>query len=143
MLTCRARLKRILPMKHHTKQHTILLLCMICVGLTVSVCPLLAQSANAHYINCTLPNIANGVGCVITFTYGSPFTAAKGIIPAAPTPATHHIYLVCQPDYPKTTDLTTPVPVERALGRQITAFSCPPNAGSLVLRCEIGDQESL
>ncbi len=138
-------------MNQNSRQRTILLFVfwMICVALAapLSAQETLAPAAPPYYIACTLPNVHNGVGCVIMFTYGSTSTVAKGIIAAEPTPATHHIWLVCQTYFPTTVDVTTPVPVEfipspnGSPGRQVIAFSCPDDAGGLVLRCDVGDRE--
>lgn len=129
-------------MNQHTNQCTIswVVLCLIC--LAASGVPLTAQTSSppSGYVNCPLQNMPNGPGCIIMFTYGSTSTVSKQLIAADPTPVTHHVWLVCQswidPVKGPFIDVTVPVPLERAGGRQITAFSCPDDAAGLTMRCE-------
>ncbi len=93
----------------------------------VSATPAVAQQAPIQTITCVSTDLP---GCVLMVTNGQN-TASKPIL----VQGENLVDFVCQDTYPPTKDVGVKIPV--APGRKVIAFSCPADAGTMIMRCEV------
>ena len=129
--------KRRSQMKSTGKQHVSLWLALCMIGMVVAasnVIPLAAQEIPGQDQNISLRQITcprtDLPGCVLMVTNGQN-TLSKPIV----VQGTNWVDFVCQDTYPPTKDVGVKIPV--APSRQVIAFSCPSDAGTMIMRCEV------